>query len=656
MLLRFSVLLVLVALYLLGGHLAASHTALVTAGNAAGAEHLTVAMAVLMLVTFLVLVALMYTRILPALLALPILALALASLAGMKWDAIFTAVVQDGSIRLSKWIIAAILGSILAQVVEKTGIAQTAVKKTAELGGDKPWVLTVLLTLVMALLFTTLSGLGAVIMVATIAIPILLSLGLRPLYVGCLFLLSMSLGGAFNLVNWEGYKSILGMSNTDIGRFALPFAGLMLVTTFAFMLIEGKRMGKARYKATTTEETAAPQQFVPWYALLTPVVPLLPVLVFALLPKIWVNKPVEVTIAKPQEAGYRVVIIKDTANISQLSSFNKAVPHEQAMIEEQISQHAVISSYDTAVPLVPGMYMAIISYDAPIQIAPGESIQRGSAGYPTHIIDAPKQITPEFTPGNQVPTDLPASINMDPRRHSGAIVGFIDSKTITTMPVEIATWTKNTVTLAVDPTKPDDPTVNVQSVPAAYDFPITVALLLGILYGVITTWRKGQSTVQLLVKSSFDGVSAVGPALVLLVGIGMVLNATMAPEVSGVITPVLAKVVPHGTNAGAMVHYLLLFAVLAPLALYRGPLNLYGMGAGLIGSLSTLMPAGAIMGAFMSVGMIQGVSDPTNTHNVWIANYTNTDVQDILKRTLPYMWILAVVGLLMSGAIYYLAK
>ncbi|MHB9024179.1 MAG: transporter [Armatimonadota bacterium] len=465
MALRIGFLLLLVALYALGAYLAS-----ITAPMWV--------LALLMGVVFIGLVAAMYLRVLPALLALPILAVALASIAGMKWDAIFTTVVQEGSIRLSTWIIAAIMGSILAQVVEKTGIAQTAIKKTAELGGDRPMILAVLLTIVIALLFTTLGGLGAVIMVATIVLPILLSLGLRPLYVGCLFLLAMSMGGAFNLVNWQAYKDTLGMTSAQIGFFALPFAGLMLVTTFAFMFIEGKRLGKARYKATVMEQEEAAHPFVPWYALLTPVIPLLPVLFFALLPKV-----------------------------------NPSIP--------------------------------------------------------------------------------------------------------------------------------------------TYDFPITVALLLGILYGAVTTWRKGQSTVQMVTKSAFDGVAAVGPALVLMIGIGMVLKATMSPEVSKVIQPILTAVVPHGSSLGAMIGYVALFTVLAPMALYRGPLNLYGMGAGLIGALQGLMPSGAIMGAFMSVGMIQGVSDPTNTHNVWIANYTNTDVQDILKRTLPYMWILALVGLILSAVLYY---
>lgn len=464
MILRISSILLLVVLYLLGAYFS---------GLAGKPDWILPA---LMGLVFLALVSAMYLRLLPALLALPILAVALVSIAGMNWKDILSAVVQDGSIRLSIWIIAAILGSILAQIVEKTGIAQTAIKKTAELGGDRPMVLAVLLTIVIAILFTTLGGLGAVIMVATIVIPILLSLGLRPLYVSCVFLLAMSLGGAFNLVNWQFYQDALKLSQEQILSFATPFAIMMLVTTLVFLAIEGKRLGKAHYKAVVAEQPSHP--FVPWYALLTPIVPLIPVLVFALLPK-----------------G--------------------------------------------------------------------------------------------------------------------------DNKT-------------------------------------AYDFPITAALLLGILYGAIATFRKGQSVIQLITKSTFDGIAAVGPAVALMVGIGMVLNATRSSQVSGIITPILAQIIPRQhAGTGTMIHYILLFTILAPLALYRGPLNLYGMGAGLIETLKTLMPPGAIMGAFTTVGMIQGVCDPTNTHNVWIANYTNTDVQDILKRTLPYMWILTLAGLILSAFLYY---
>jgi len=560
MALRFGFILLLVVLYIAGWQMNAHHAP-------------TWVLAALMATVFLALVAAMYLRVLPALLALPILAIALASIAGMKWDAILSTVVQEGSMRLAIWIIAAIFGSILAQVVEKTGIAQTAIKKTAELGGDRPMILAVLLTIVIALLFTTLGGLGAVIMVATIVIPILLSLGLRPLYVGCLFLLAMSLGGAFNLVNWQFYMTELKMSQSQIIFFALPFACLMLIVTFAFLAIEGKRMGKARYKAEVTEtETTHP--FVPWYALLTPIVPLVPVLVFALLPKMWA-KPAEVKLSLPQNAP--------------------------AEIEIALSQNRFVGEDQT-------------------YLTSGKSMRIKDGEYNVWEYHPPK----------------------DNR--------YVEPRIVTT--IKVAKWTKTDLQVTYSEAF-DRADINAVTTPTTYDFPIIVALLLGIIYGAITTWRKGTSTVQLVTKASFDGVAAVGPALVLMIGIGMVLKATMAPEVSGIITPILKGVVPVKAGFGGMLHYVVLFAVLAPLALYRGPLNLYGMGAGLIGALNGLMPSGAIMGAFMSTGMIQGVSDPTNTHNVWIANYTNTDVQDILKRTLPYMWILAVIGLILSAVLYY---
>ncbi len=428
-----------------------------------------------MLLFFAAMVLAMYMRLLPALVVLPIMAVALAAMAGVKWEVICSDVIQDGSVRLAKWIMAAILGATLGQIVEKTGIAQTAIKNAAELGGDKPFILTVVLTLVIAVLFTTIGGLGAVIMVASIVIPILLSLGLRPLYVGCVFLLAMSLGGAFNLTNWQFYMTELGMTQKLIFNFAAPFAGMMFIFILIFLIIEGKRMGKAKFKAEIDIDDDHPKP--PAIALLTPVIPLIPIILSYIIPKIRGEQP--------------------------------------------------------------------------------------------------------------------------------------------------------------------------------YDFPVIAALLMGIVYGAITAvpWRK--NSVQLLTKCAFDGVTAVGPAIILMIGIGMVLKATMNPDVTQYITPYVQSVLPTGVGFGDKMHYVILFTLLAPLALYRGPMNLYGMGAPLMGILKPLLPPGAIMGAFMSVGMIQGVCDPTNTHNVWVANYTNTDVQDILKRTIPYMWGLAVLGLIMSAVAFF---
>jgi hypothetical protein len=52
---------------------------------------------------------------------------------------------------------------------------------------------------------------------------------------------------------------------------------------------------------------------------------------------------------------------------------------------------------------------------------------------------------------------------------------------------------------------------------------------------------------------------------------------------------------------------------------------------------------------YLAVGQIQGISDPTNTHNVWLANEMRVDVQKILWNTIPYTWIVAFIGLSICG-------
>ncbi|OQA16904.1 MAG: hypothetical protein BWY64_02385 [bacterium ADurb.Bin363] len=130
----------------------------------------------------------------------------------------------------------------------------------------------------------------------------------------------------------------------------------------------------------------------------------------------------------------------------------------------------------------------------------------------------------------------------------------------------------------------------------------------------------------------------------------MLLNAVMDDSVKTIMAPLIGAVMPR---SGIM--YVIFFTLCAPLALYRGPLNLWGLGSGLMALMVATgsIPGAAVMGALFSVGMIQGVCDPTNTHNVWIANYLGLDIQKILRKTIVYMWVLALLGLLFAGIKYF---
>ena len=92
-------------------------------------------------------------------------------------------------------------------------------------------------------------------------------------------------------------------------------------------------------------------------------------------------------------------------------------------------------------------------------------------------------------------------------------------------------------------------------------------------------------------------------------------------------------------------------SILSPLALYRGPLNMAGMGSGI----AAIMLSAGTMNPY-AVGMalrcntfVQCTSDPTNTQNVICADYAHVDVNDVLKSTLPYTMVMCLLGLIYSA-------
>ncbi|MCC6107304.1 MAG: transporter [Coriobacteriaceae bacterium] len=170
------------------------------------------------------------------------------------------------------------------------------------------------------------------------------------------------------------------------------------------------------------------------------------------------------------------------------------------------------------------------------------------------------------------------------------------------------------------------------------------ALLISIIVTVLIT--KPKEAIQVLSSSVVEGIKDVAGVVGLMMGIGILLNGVSATQTSSLMQPIISAIVPSNP-----IVYVILFTILSPLALYRGPLNMYGLGSGLakIMVAAGTLSASAVGMALRSTSVVQCVSDPTNTQNVIVADYANVDVNDILKSTLPYTMVMAFFILLYTA-------
>lgn len=423
--------------------------------------------AILIIIVFFVLAALMMTQRISTLLALIIMAILIALIAGVPVygeDGILQDVIAGGAVRLATAYAAVILGAWLGQVMLMTGISQDMIRRAAELAGDRPSAVAFAMAIVVALLFTTLGGLGAVIMVGTIVLPIMISVGIKPIKSATIFLFAIAIGLSMNLINWQLFASLGEIDMAVIRQFGTIQFGITAVVALGFIFFQMRRGSEAWAAVDDSEisdEMKKLQQGkkVPIYALLTPFIPL-------------------------------------------------------------------------------------------------------------------------------------------------ALVLF-------------------------------------------FDWDILPAFLVGIFYGALTTdWRE---SFKVMTKAAHEGINAGAPAILLMVAIGMVLKAVFHPAVSSVMQGFLTQIIPSST-----IGFILFFAILAPLALYRGPMNMFGLGAGIVGLIISLgiLPASAAITGFMATERMQSVGDPTNTHNVWTADFTESDVNAVSRMLIPYLWIVAALSAVVAAILF----
>ncbi len=491
----------------------------------------------LVLLLFLAGAVAMITRALPALLALPLMGVGIACSAAMlspdaTWLDVSDGVISGGAVMLYKAMVVTFFGGALSFIMQRSGVAESLVKQGAELVGADPLAVGVFALLLVALLFTSLTGLGAVIMVAMIVLPMLSTVGLSPAASAGIVLFGMSLGGVVNPANWVLYVDTLGVQTAEVQRYALVL--------FAVVTLAGASM------------------------------------IF-----------VELLVGRLIRLDRRTGVV--------LALFLGAIA---------------------------GIYLLLTG--------------AGAAEEP-------------HTAG-------PSAAMTWTRWATLGLFALIVLRELVSIARRASRWRHQEVQVrGAAYLIPIVPLVAI----LLFDVPILAAFVLGFAYAVLVTARPG--SMAMTVQCLIEGSASVMPAIVLMFGIGILIAAVKGPAgwadahggaawpVLAAIEPVLSELVPSSPWL-----YVLGFGLAAPLALYRGPLNVWGLGFGVATILmsSGNLPPAAVMALLLSVGQVQGICDPTNTANVWIANHQGIDVNTILFRTLPFVWVAVFLGLGVAAASY----
>ena len=207
---------------------------------------------ILIFAIFIAGVVLMMTKKLPAILALPLMGILIAAVAGVPFvsadadtQSITDFVLSKGAVKLAGTISVTIFGAIFAKAIQKEGISDAIIRKAAELAGDKPMAIALALTAAIAIIFTAMSGAGPVIMVSQIAIPLFLSAGIEPVVAASLILFGLNIGLLFNVSQYQLYVDTIGMDMNVILSTSAVMGVICVIVTIVYIVVNTRSAKKS---------------------------------------------------------------------------------------------------------------------------------------------------------------------------------------------------------------------------------------------------------------------------------------------------------------------------------------------------------------------------------------------------------------------------
>ncbi|MGG7143097.1 citrate transporter [Clostridium nigeriense] len=199
----------------------------------------------------------------------------------ITWADAQTQIFQGGPESWGATAVVVIFGSWFGQVLVKTGIASKIIKLAVELGGDKPLITTILISIVTSLIFTSTFGAGAVVAIGVIVLPILLSLGVPKALAVSSYLMSVGSGMYVNIVLFKQMQGIFEGFQYDSNYLKFGFTAMAIqLLVVIIMLAVRLRKTKVSHAWAATSTNTVTEEHVPGIALITPVLPVILAIVF----------------------------------------------------------------------------------------------------------------------------------------------------------------------------------------------------------------------------------------------------------------------------------------------------------------------------------------------------------------------------------------
>ncbi|MDN6968408.1 gluconate:proton symporter [Oenococcus sp. UCMA 17063] len=165
---------------------------------------------------------------------------------------------------------------------------------------------------------------------------------------------------------------------------------------------------------------------------------------------------------------------------------------------------------------------------------------------------------------------------------------------------------------------------------------VLASILAMLLTGKMSGYKKMMSFINETIQKGISNIAG----LIMFLLILMMFSGAASLNAKR-FEPIFKAILPHSTLA-----ICILIGIIAPLSLFRGPLQVWGAGAATAAVLSGmhLFPDSFLLPLLYTATLFAVSTDITQSWNVWGLGYMKVQSKELLKYGIPVMWIVSIIN------------